>query len=152
MINWRSLVWNMLQSLPDEVAFLSADSIYGPGSLKETPATKPFVMFILRERSSALNPGVAHWQDVEIHVHDEPGSYVRIDQTIDAIHGIFPCDDSGFFPWPQVNPVTTLAWDGALGAAHAIGARFQGDSADSADDYYGTITRYASYRLVGSGQ
>lgn len=148
MINWRALVYAMLSSLSDG----GGPTVHASGSLDQAPGTKPFVVFVLRERDSALNPGVAHWQDLEIHVHDEPGSYTRIDGIISDIHDIFPCDDSGFFPWPQTNPVTSDPWDTGLGATHAIGARFQGDSADSADDYYGTITRYASYRLVGSGQ
>lgn len=148
MVNWRALVFALLSELSDG----GGPTVYASGSLTEAPSTKPFVVFVLRERDTALNPGVAHWQDLEIYVHDEPGSYTHIDEIINQIHGIFPCDDSGFFPWPQDNPVTSSPWDSGLEASHAIGARFQGDSADQADDYYGTITRYASYRLVGSGQ
>ncbi len=150
-MNWRKMVYSMALEVVDAVDFMSAASIHSAGTLTGPPEMKPFMIISLRDSDTQISPGVAHRQELWLLVHDEPGTLTRIDEVLEAIHSLFDQGDSGLFPWPSVDPRTGDPWDAALGAEHAIGARFNGDSREQGDDYYGTIMRYASYDLIGSG-
>lgn len=100
----------------------------------DTPQQRPF----LNLRWGGVTPGIGpvNRGTLVVWVHDEPGDYeARINPILLRLRGI----------------ITELA-----AAQHTAGwlsvAEWTGDSDDLSDDGHGTITRNASFNLIGSGQ
>lgn len=127
-MNWREWVYSTLSSDAALLEVVPIGSMYGAGSVGDRPENKPFIIIRLSP-STRVN---SFWSDsnVVVWVHDDPGDYARIDQVIDLCR---------------------RALDKKIpGRPGGIVAEWTGDSADLADDGYGTITRNTSYRLVSS--
>jgi len=123
-MNWREWVHDALVTgLASEV---SADSVYGAGSLRQAPDSKPFV--VLRFDPEFPQAVEGYFRDLAVWVHDKPGSYVRIDRILELVR-------------------STLV--GQVSQPGAVGIVWQGDGFDADDDLYGTITRNGNYRAVG---
>jgi hypothetical protein len=125
-MDWRSWLYHKLSGSAGITILVPEENILPAGRLSEPPSVKPFI--VLR-----LDPATYEFADVmsqgaTIWVHDEPGSYLRIDAIIEAIHA---------------------ALNGQVAEPKAIAAVWQGDSLDMSDDSYKTILRTTSYRLVG---
>ncbi len=99
----------------------------------DTPELRPFLQ--LRWGRAAEGLDVVTRRDLVVWVHDEPGDYTKIDAIIYRLRSLLP------------SLVTTTDGVGFL-----VGVEWAGDSEDLADDGHQTITRNASFVLVGSGQ
>lgn len=128
--DWRSWAYDKLSNDGAVTALVPATSIFGPGSLDGAPADKPFI--VIRFGPTVRGPFVGTSQtELQVWAHDDPGDFLRIQSILEAVQAALE------------GPV-------ALEGAHS--ARWQGESPDSADDALGTITRWASYNLVGMTQ
>lgn len=128
-MNWRSWLHAQLTANAGVIAIVPAVRIWSAGSLEARQATRPFIVIRLGFSSPELNeadaPEITNTFST-IWVHDEPGSYKRIDTALTAIRTAL------------VGQVST-----------AIACLWQGDSGELADQEQGTIVRNSSYRLVG---
>lgn len=102
-------------------------------SAADNPAGRPFIVL----RWGVVQPGMgtAKRSILDIYVHDEPGDYDRIDSCISAIRTTL--DEIGQVMTPT-GSLTHIEWNG--------------DSGDLDDDTYGTIMRYSTFTLTGSGR
>lgn len=119
--NHRQLMYDRIVALG---GVFSQASVFAAGSLgEEPPKIRPFVVIRLLPRRTGLNGGgkpIAHLQACEVWIHDTPGSYERIDSSLDALR--------------------TIATD------HV---RWEGDSQDLSDQSWQTITKNSTFTLVG---
>lgn len=99
----------------------------------DTPRERPFIQIRWGRNDTGLD--VITRRQVTIWVHDEPGDYARIDLIILRLRQLLP---------------SLVGMSNGLG--HVVGVEWTGDSEDLADDGHRTITRWASFSLVGSGQ
>lgn len=100
----------------------------------DTPQARPF----LNLRWGVTTPGlsVVNSRSLVIWVHDRPGDFtVRIDPIILRLRSVLD---------------SLVGVSNGLG--HVVAVEWTGDSEDLVDDGHGTITRTASFNLVGSGQ
>jgi hypothetical protein len=96
-----------------------------------TTVSLPVPFIVLRELMSTHQFGSVRFSPVQIHVHDQPNSYARID-TIQAL--IIELMNSVEPQW------FSDKWIMHLGD--------QGWSEDLYDDHYGTATRYGTYGIM----
>lgn len=131
----RSLIFGTLTTDPvlNGLGITSANSFAVD---VDTPEGRPFLQ--LRWGANAIGLGKTRVtrRTLTIWVHDEPGDYsVKIDPIILRLRELLP------------------ALEGVSnGLGHVVSIEWTGDSEDLADDGHGTITRNASFSLVGSGQ
>jgi len=100
----------------------------------DTPQQRPF----LNLRWGTTLPGldIVSRRTLVIWVHDEPNDYsARVDSIL-----------------VQLRTVLASLVGQDNGTGHVVGVEWTGDSDDLVDDGHGTITRTASFLLVGSGQ
>jgi diadenosine tetraphosphatase ApaH/serine/threonine PP2A family protein phosphatase len=131
MMNWREWVFNRLSQNSTFTSIVPIESIYGSGSIEQTPSQKPFIVLTFGVEQVELSDGEqpsATSQYFTLWAHDNPGDYQRLDQILSA---------------------SRMALVGPVVGAGAICAKWMGDSGDIADDTYGTIVRNSEYRLVG---
>lgn len=128
-MNWRSWLWNKLTTDTGVVALLPAGSVFAAGSLEGREAVRPFAVIRLGSNAATFQDADEPYvvaQDAVIWIHDEPGSYKRIDAVLEVLRSVIA---------GQVN--------------EAIAATWQGDSPELSDPDQGTIVRFSSYRLHG---
>ena len=99
----------------------------------DTPVQRPFMQ--LRWGRNDIGLDRVTRRNLVIWVHDEPGDYSVIDQTILRLRVLLPTLEG------QNN-----------GSGFLMSAEWSGDSEDLADDGHKTITRNTSFSLVGTGQ
>lgn len=131
MMDWRQWIWDQLTGYASLIAIVPVDQMYGAGAVEGIPAEKPFVILRFEDHVPELMEGeseAAHSQNLTVWAHDLPGSYARIDTILGLI---------------------LSALTGQVSEQSAIACVTQGSSGDLADDSYGTITRNASFRLLG---
>lgn len=131
-MDWRTWVHSKLTTEPSATALLAVvplDGIKGAGSLTGSPKEKPFIIPRFGPKLRR-NPEGPYSVSVSIWVHDEPGSYLRIEQAIGLIKPLL---------------------EGPVAMAGAVSCEWAGDSGDLADDGFGTIVRNTSFILVGNG-
>ena len=127
-MDWRLWVYEKVRQT-QSIENLVEDRIYGSGSLEGAPDVKPFLMLRLEADSPELNDGDAPLitsRTLTVFVHDEPGSYVRIEQMLAMLR-------------------TALVGQ----VPSAVACTWLGDTGDLADDTFKTITRAGTFRLVG---
>ena len=124
-MNWRAWVYDKLRLGP-AVTSIVAERIYSSGELEAAPKDKPFIVLRFDDETPEIEE--ASFQDVTVWVHDEPGSYVRIDEALSAVR-------------------TTL--EGPVVAPDGVYATWLGDSPDLADDARQTLVRNSAFRLAG---
>lgn len=131
---WREWLFDSVGSITD-ISTLAPGGIYGAGSLKGNPPTeRPFIVINSGTEVPELVDGdspVSTSRVAGVYVHDQPGSYVRIDQILLLVRA------------ELVGQVSTLP--------SAIACVWIGDSGELADDVYGTLMKEGSFKLVGGG-
>jgi hypothetical protein len=127
-VNWRAWLYEELTTVLPDIP------VMGGGAMEAPPSARPFAVIRLIDNLIILRDGftpVAGNTPVQVWVHDEPGSYVQIEEILDTIRDQLPS---------QV----------AEAGAHCC--EWNGRSGDLADDNYKTITKYGLLTLVGSEQ
>lgn len=128
-MNWRAWLYETLTADIGVTTIVPTQRINAAGSLEARQEARPFIVIRLGLEVAELNDGDAPEvtsQDATIWVHDDPGSYKRIDAILGAVRGALI---------GQVNSAIACVW--------------QGDSGELADPDQGTIVRNSSYRLLG---
>lgn len=128
----RKVVWS---ALANDAALndlgITDETLFAESSL-ETPTDRPFA--VTRWSVSTPGFGKAHTRDLTLWVHDEPGSYNRIDSVLlrakEVLAEVVATNEEGG-GW-----VSQIQW--------------LGDSDDLSDDAQGTVTRNSVFRVVGS--
>lgn len=124
-MNWRTWVY------PKLVNVLPAAQVFAGGALAEVPAVRPFIVYRLNNKTAAMRDNdraIATFDVLDVWVYDNPGSYDRIETTLEAV---------------KVQLV------GQVASVGAIACSWQGDSGELADDALKAITKNSTYRLVG---
>lgn len=128
----RSVAYELLANTPDLQAILG-DRIASSGNAENLQ--HPFL--VIRTLSDNGDVGGVRVGGWEIHVHDDPNSYVKIDQALDAV-------ESRLLSFAPAHGPGSDWWVMSIESA--------GRSEDLFDDHYGTATRYATYRWVANRQ
>lgn len=126
-MNWRRWAYDKLRLDEDLTALVPLANIYGGGALQSAPKIKPFL--IINYAPSFRSNVRTSVSSLIVAVHDDPGDYGRIDQTLLRVKELFNNAIPG-------EPGSTVV-------------EWLTDSQDLADDGYGTIMRNSSYRLIG---
>lgn len=129
-MNWRQWIHQTLIASAPVTAIVPAASIFGSGPAEARIDAKPFIIIRMMPSTIAVKEGIAYKTGAQIWAHDAPGSYVRIDSVLSAVTG---------------------ALSGVVALPGAVRCTAQGRSQDLADDGFDTITKYASFELVGTG-
>lgn len=131
-MDWRQWLYDQLTSNAALTAVVQVADIRASGSLKAPPSRKPYIVIRTGAETEELNDGDAPLvtsQSATIWIHDEPGSFDRIDSILALVRD---------------------ALIGAVTSPNGIACIWQGNSGELADASLGTITRNSSFRLVGS--
>jgi hypothetical protein len=112
---------------------LNVDSMFTSND-KDTPQVRPFMVF----RWGATNPGmsVVNQRDLRVWIHDRPSDYTNIDIALKRLVALF-------------TPLVGVSVGGAGEWVSQI--EWMGDSDDLDDDIQVTVTRWAEFRITGSG-
>jgi hypothetical protein len=121
-MDWRSWLYDVLSS-NGGITALVGDRIYS--QLETPPEQKPFLVFRITGDVVDVGP----LTDVTVWVHDQPGSYVRIDQILALVRNVL---------------------EGPVPESGAIAAQWTGNSGDLADPDRRTVMRYSTFRLVAA--
>jgi hypothetical protein len=118
------------------VEHIPAERIFQLSAIDETPV-KPFMVY----RLSGTSPGVTRASKsrvsrLEIWVHDNPGSYTRIDGTLTAIENRF----------------AEVTYESAAEGESISVIDFDARSPDLDDTGFQTICRMSSFTIIGKGQ
>lgn len=126
-VDWRTWVFEALTEDAGVIAVLG-DRVF---SEVEAEPEKPFAVVRMVQNTPEVHQVEgAISTTTTIWVHDEPGSYVRIDNLLSLIR-------------------TAIKAKSDLSGVGIFQAIWTGDGPDLADDYRKTILRTTSYRLVG---
>lgn len=128
-MDWRKWAFEKLTvGFPELSDLVQISSVYSGASLTSSPATRPFIVLTLGEEV----PTVADATNAELNVfvHDDPGSYDRIREILQLVK-------------PRLV--------GQVSDPGGVSCAWLRNSADLADDTYGTVMRYATFQLVGRG-
>jgi hypothetical protein len=126
----RTVLFNAVTSDPALLALVPADGWLARGSVDTRPDTVPFVVMAVGETPRRM--GATELVDITYWVHDERGSYVRIDGILSALEKFF--ENLGYQEGTDYE-VSAVEW--------------QGRSPDLDDDGFKTATRNVSFRVVG---
>lgn len=128
-MDWRSWAYqNLIEAGNPILDILPAGSVYGAGSLKGSPAKKPFLVLRFGPKVRRRQEG-PYSRTLEVWIHDEPGDYMQIESLI---------------------PLVRAQLEGQVALPGAVSCEWSGDSSDLADDGFNTITRNTLFVLVGS--
>lgn len=130
MINWREWLYAKLIADTELTSLVSTTSIFGAGSLTQTPKDKPFIVLSFGPEIP-MRVSDTTQQDGKIWVHDSPGNYLRIGLILARLRAMLV---------------------GQVSDSNGLVCRWQGDSPDLADDGYGTITKNASFLFIGRNE
>lgn len=125
-MNWPEWVFNELTTDAPFIAKIPIGRIKSPGSL-EGKLPCPFA--VIRFGTELPRIGNATGHELTVWIHDDPGSYDLINECLTL--------------------AKTALVAGPIAVAGAMSCAWEGNSADLADDSYGTLTKYASFQLVG---
>jgi len=127
----RQLAYRAITESARITALIPADQWIGDGGMDITKPQTPFgvIKFAGDERSPSRH-GVPR---VEVWIHDDRGSYMRIDQILAAVRTEL---DTNVFAFPDM-PGELICFD------------WQSYSPDLIDDGYNTNTRMAAFLAVG---
>jgi hypothetical protein len=130
----RGLLLDTLREDAGVIAILPALQIHGSRATDEQIVLRPFAVV----RFAGTFPGISRIKQTraEIMVHDNEGSYTRIDNAIKAIKNVL---DNVV----QLKHDTSDTW--------LIEAAWESDSVDLFDDGYRTNMKSTTYTLTGTG-
>lgn len=128
------LMQEMLEADDDVIEIIPADRWFSGRALDKQIDVRPFAVV----RLSGNFPGMSRINQTraEIMIHDNEGSYKRIDTAIKAIKNVL---DNAV----QVKSATSDTW--------LIQATWESDSVDLFDDGYRTNMKSTTYTLTGTG-
>lgn len=101
----------------------------------DTPETRPFMQIRWGQNQVGLRNTAVSRRTLTVWVHDQPGDYGVIDQVLVRVKELLPGLEGM-----------------SNGLGHVAAIEWTGDSEDLADDGHSTITRNATFSVVGSGQ
>lgn len=128
-MDWRTWVHATLVAAPAVTQSVPAVDIIGSGSAV-MPKRRPCIVIRMEEDGKAFRGAEsARNRQATIWVHDDFGSFLRIDAILGAIK---------------------LALEGAPAAPGVVCAEWQGDSIDLNDADQGTLVRNSSFKLVAA--
>lgn len=127
-MDWRIWVYERVSTDADVLEVVPVERIFGAGAMDATPDDKPFIQLKFGSKVKDAGPGL-YRQFMTVWVHDVPGDYMRIDQVLGLIQ---------------------KAFNVRIGQEGGIKAQWIGDSQDLSDEGHNTITRNATYALVGA--
>jgi hypothetical protein len=132
----RKTIMDLIATTPDVIAEIPLDRWKQASSITQTPE-KPFGVY----RISGAGPGVTRSSSsrevrLELWIHDEPGSYLRIDRLLTALEKTFNA------------VVHASAAEGESISQTAFDSR----SPDLDDSGFGSICRATIFTLIGKGQ
>lgn len=133
-MEWRVWMRTQLAGHAPLTAIIPADHQYPAGSLDAAP-DKPFIEIKVGPRQPGPFAGVGE-NYADVWVHDEAGTYMTIDAAIEEIKAA----------------LSGAERSQAVSASGGVVAQWTGDSDELADDGYGTICRYTSFKLNGREQ
>lgn len=128
------LVWSLLSTDPQlNAEGIDAATLLGEQAV-DTPKVRPFG--VVRWGQNIPGVGRSTVRSLTVWYHDDPADYARINRCVKRTRAVL---------------------EGAVGVQDTDGgwltqADWTDDSADLADDAYGTITRNTSFRVIGSSQ
>jgi hypothetical protein len=125
-MNWYPWARNTLVGNSSVVSDVPANRIFAAGSVEGRPPTR---FIVLRFGPEVPRVGDAIEQELQVWIHDEPGSYDAINNCLSLTR--------------------TALEAGPIAVQGAIACNWNGNSADLADDGFNTLARYASYLLIG---
>jgi hypothetical protein len=131
MKNWRKWLYDTLRGMGSLTAIVPQAQIKMAGTMNSVPKTRPFIVAVLEESTPEIVEASA--QDVRIWVHDNPGSYERIDDALEVLRSL-------------EGPV--------MGSDGGIYARWQGDSRylDDPENFYTPDSRMSVLLVSLTGQ
>lgn len=125
----RALMYSVITGAPSLTNLIPAERWIGGGAVDEPPA-RPFA--VIRITDSPLSISKAAKPTVQIWVHDNRGSYTKIDRILEALHAVL------------------IAVEDLEDATSRIACiEWTGDSPDLVDTDYNTNVRYATFSLTG---
>lgn len=132
----RKTIMQLIAGTPNVIEEIPLDRWYQADSIKETPE-KPFGIY----RLSSTGPGVTRNSPsrevrLEVWIHDEPGSYLRIDRLLTAVENTFKA----------------VIHASAAEGESISQAAFDSRSPDLNDSGFGSICKATVYTLIGKGQ
>jgi hypothetical protein len=132
----RRTVRDLLVGTSALTAIVPAARWYAPGNVLDRPP-KPFV--VLRWLAPvASNTPTRHLRQLRVDVHDERGSYARIDALLGN-------PDTGTGVWAVLAPLSNhVGADGRIAATDYLG-----HSGDQEDITYNTNMKFSSWQMIG---
>lgn len=132
----RKTIMQIIGTAPEVIAEIPLSNWHQSSSIKETPA-KPFGVY----RLSGTGPSTTRRSPVkevrlELWIHDEPGSYLRIDRLLGKLESTF-------------NAVMHAS---AAEGESISQTAFDSRSPDLDDQGFGTICKSSVFTLIGKGQ
>jgi hypothetical protein len=132
----RATVRNLLIATPALISLIPEKRWYSPGAVVDTPV-KPFA--VLRWIAPVTSAARGRFlNQLRVDVHDERGSYKRIEQVLgnsDTGGGVYDV-------FSQV--LNTVGVDGRITEMN-----FLGHSGDQEDDTYMTNYKFSSWQVIG---
>lgn len=131
----RGWVVSRLENDANIIAIVPIDRIMSSGAvgLPNTPTEEPARPFIVvRGNADENRINAARSQRFQVWVHDNVGSYVRIENLLEMVRAALE----------PTMPHT-------VGSTRVTSVEWEGGSDDLFDDTFGTGTRFAQFRLTG---
>jgi hypothetical protein len=133
-VTWRTYAAEQLRQYAPLTAQIPTRQMLAAGSMTARPESVPFLIIEIGSVYTGPFPGVSE-QDLYIHVHDEPGDFMRIDEMLRLVR-LAMMSGSDL----QTNSARI---------AGGIACSWANDSRDLSDDMYRTIYKTSSYTLRG---
>lgn len=129
-MDWRIWLYDRLSLATPVTDLVPETSIYGAGSMDETPSEKPFLVVQVGQEFYSF-PGKTETL-ATIWAHDSVGNYLLIDSILDVVRDALcgPNQTIG-----QVSPNGICKWAST--------------SPDQADQGFGTLMKHSTYQLFG---
>jgi hypothetical protein len=113
-------------------ALVPAASIRASGGASDdTGLARPFITVRSRVQARPFRERPVDDGGVTVHIHDDPDSYLKIDQIMKEVRKIMDASGARWYGTIWVTAVDEQDW-----------------SEDLFDDHYGTATRFGTYRVV----
>lgn len=113
-------------------ALVPPDRIRASGGASiDTGLARPFIVVRSRIQTRPHRDRPVDDGGVTVHIHDDPDSYLKIDQIMKEVRAIMDASGARWYNQTWVTAVDEQDW-----------------SEDLFDDHYGTGTRFGTYRVI----
>lgn len=132
----RKTFYNLLKEHAPFADLVKPELLFAEGAVPDAPQDFPFAVMRWGTETPELGESASHM--FALWVYDDGGEYLRINAALKAAKdALAPADGTGMR--------TTSG--GVL-----MGVHYLGRSPDLKDDDYHALARYASWRVVGTGE